>query len=33
MIYQMMFRCMTEDKNKKCGFVVDLNLQRLLKML
>lgn len=31
MIYQMMFRCMTEDKNKKCGFVVDLNLQRTIE--
>ncbi len=28
MIYQMMFRCMTEGKNKKCGFVVDLNIHR-----
>jgi hypothetical protein len=36
MIYQMMFRCMTgqEDTSvihkKKCGFVVDLNLQRVI---
>ncbi len=29
MIYQMMFRCMTEGKNKKCGFVVDLNIHRV----
>ena len=31
MIYQMMFRCMTEGKNKKCGFVVDLNIQRVIE--
>ena len=31
MIYQMMFRCMTEGKNKKCGFVVDLNIQRVIQ--
>jgi len=31
MIYQMMFRCMTEGKNKKCGFVVDLNLNRVVE--
>ena len=31
MIYQMMFRCMTEDKNKKCGFVVDLNIHRVIE--
>ena len=30
MIYQMMFRCMTEGKNKKCGFVIDPNLQRVI---
>ena len=30
MIYQMMFRCMTEGKNKKCGFVIDLNIQRVI---
>jgi hypothetical protein len=30
MIYQMMFRCMTEAKNKKCGFVIDPNLQRVI---
>ena len=30
MIYQMMFRCMTEGKNKKCGFVVDLNIHRVI---
>jgi len=27
--YQMIFRCMTEDTNKKIGFVVDMNLQRV----
>jgi hypothetical protein len=31
MIYQMMFRCMTEGKNKKCGFVIDLNIQRVIE--
>tara|TARA_Y100001958_G_scaffold50217_1_gene33602 strand:- start:2712 stop:6926 length:4215 start_codon:yes stop_codon:yes gene_type:complete len=31
MIYQMMFRCMTEGKNKKCGFVVDLNIKRVVE--
>ena len=31
MIYQMMFRCMTEGKNKKYGFVVDLNIHRVVK--
>jgi hypothetical protein len=31
MIYQMMFRCMTEGKNKKCGFVVDLNIHRVVE--
>jgi hypothetical protein len=31
MIYQMMFRCMTEEKNKKCGFVVDLNIHRVIE--
>lgn len=31
MIYQMMFRCMTEGKNKKCGFVIDLNIQRIIE--
>lgn len=29
-IYQSMFRCMTEGRNKKCGFVVDLNLNRVI---
>lgn len=27
--YQMIFRCLTEDTNKKIGFVVDMNLQRV----
>ena len=31
MISQMMFRCMTEGKNKKCGFVVDLNIHRVIQ--
>ena len=31
MIEQMMFRCMTEGKNKKCGFVVDLNIHRAIE--
>jgi hypothetical protein len=30
MVYQMMFRCMTEGKGKKCGFVIDLNIQRVI---
>lgn len=30
MIYQMMFRSMTEGKGKKCGFVVDLNIHRAI---
>ena len=31
MIYQMMFRSMTEGKNKKCGFVVDLSINRVIE--
>ena len=31
MIYQMMFRCMTEGDEKKCGFVVDLNIHRVIE--
>jgi hypothetical protein len=31
MIYQMVFRCMTEGKHKKCGFVVDLNIHRVIE--
>ena len=31
MIYQMMFRCMTEGKNKKCGFVIDPDIHRVIK--
>ena len=30
MVYQMMFRCMTERKGKTHGFVVDLNIHRLI---
>ena len=33
MIYQMMFRCMTEEDGKKLGFVVDLNIHRTVKIL
>jgi type I restriction-modification system DNA methylase subunit len=33
MYYQMMFRCMTEAPKKKCGFVVDLNLQRVTNVI
>ena len=29
-VYQMMFRCMTEGKKKECGFVVDMNIQRVI---
>ena len=32
-IYQMMFRSMTEANHKKCGFVVDLNISRVLHTL
>ena len=31
MIYQMMFRCMTEDTNKRHGFVIDLNIRRTIE--
>jgi hypothetical protein len=31
LIYQMMFRCMTEGKNKKMAFVIDLNIQRVIE--
>jgi hypothetical protein len=31
MIYQMMFRAMTESPGKKCGFVVDLNIRRVIE--
>ena len=31
MIYQMMFRCMTEGKNKKCGFIIDPYINRVIK--
>jgi hypothetical protein len=33
MLYQMMFRCMSEDVGKKCGFVVDINVQRVVDTL
>ena len=32
-ISQMMFRCMTEGKNKKCAFVVDFNIHRSINSL
>lgn len=32
-IYQMMFRSMTEDENKKCGFVIDLDLDRSINTI
>jgi hypothetical protein len=32
-LYQMMFRCMTEDDGKKCGFVVDMNNSRVVSIL
>ncbi len=31
LIYQMMFRCMTEGDGKKCGFVVDMNIHRVIE--
>lgn len=31
--YQMIFRCLTEDTNKKIGFVVDMNLQRVCSVI
>jgi len=31
MIYQMMFRCMTEGENKRAGFVIDLNIHRVIE--
>lgn len=30
-LYQMMFRAMTEDENKRKGFVVDLNIHRVIE--
>jgi len=32
-IYQMMYRSMTEAPNKKCGFIVDLNINRVLNTI
>ena len=32
LIYQMMFRCMTEEVGKRCGFVVDPNIHRVVNM-
>jgi len=31
MIYQMMFRSMTEGDGKRCGFVIDMNIQRVIE--
>jgi hypothetical protein len=31
-IQQMMYRSMTEGNNKKCGFVIDLNIQRNIEV-
>jgi hypothetical protein len=31
LIYQMMFRCMSEGKNKSVGFVIDLNIHRVIE--
>jgi hypothetical protein len=33
MIYQMMFRCMTEGVGKNFGFVIDLNIHRVLETI
>ena len=33
MIYQMMFRSMTGGANKKCGFVIDLNIHRVINKI
>jgi superfamily II DNA or RNA helicase len=33
MIYQQMLRCLTEDKDKKCGIVIDYNVWRTLTTL
>ena len=30
-VIQQMYRCMTEGDNKKCGFVIDLNISRVLQ--
>ena len=32
-IFQMMYRSMTEDENKKCGFVIDLDIQRSIDII
>ena len=29
-VLQQMYRCMTESENKKIGFVIDLNISRVL---
>jgi hypothetical protein len=32
-VLQQMYRCMTEGENKKFGFVIDLNISRVLQHL
>jgi len=32
-IFQMLYRCMSEDENKSCGFVIDLNIQRSVNII
>jgi adenine-specific DNA-methyltransferase len=32
-IFQMIYRCMSEDDNKKCGFVIDVNIQRTINII
>ena len=32
-IYQKMYRCMTERKNKKEGFIIDVNMRRSIDMI
>jgi hypothetical protein len=32
-IFQMLYRCMTEDNNKRNGFVIDLNIQRCVNII
>ena len=32
-VFQMMFRCMTEGKGKKRGFVIDLNIHRMIQTI
>lgn len=32
-IFQMLYRCMTDDNNKRNGFVIDLNIQRCVNII